>query len=62
MRRWVWWLMPPWGAKIRRRQALEVLHAWQDEERSMARARIVGVAAILAESTTAQRSHPGARP
>lgn len=52
MRRWLWWLTPPWGAKVRRRQALEVLQRWQEEERAAARARLMGVAAILDQPTT----------
>jgi len=51
MRRWLWWLMPPWGAKVRQRQAIAMLRQRQDEERSADRARIVGVEAILAEPT-----------
>lgn len=47
MRRWMWWLTPPWGAKIRRRQALAVLRDWQNEEREAARARLAGVAEML---------------
>ena len=51
MRRWMWWLLPPWDTKIRRRQALAVMRAWQEEERRAARTRIGGVARILDEPT-----------
>jgi len=36
MRRWLWWLTQPWGAKIRRRQALVMIRQWQAEERTAA--------------------------
>jgi hypothetical protein len=43
----MWWLLPPYGAKIRRRQALAELRRWQAEERAAAKGRLLGVAAIL---------------
>ncbi|MDT4994487.1 MAG: hypothetical protein QOH97_4379, partial [Actinoplanes sp.] len=43
--------MPPYGAKIRRRQALAELRRWLDEERAAARDRLIGVAQILDQPT-----------
>ncbi|MDT5034575.1 MAG: hypothetical protein QOC94_4746 [Actinoplanes sp.] len=59
MQRWIWWLMPPYGAKVRRRQALAELRRWQDEERAAARDRLIGVAQILDQPTAV---HPTVRP
>jgi hypothetical protein len=39
MRRWLWWLMPPWRAETRRRQVIQIANDWQDEEREAAAAR-----------------------
>ncbi len=44
MRRWMWWLMPPWGREVRRRQAVEVLSEQEERERAAARARITAEA------------------
>jgi hypothetical protein len=54
MRRWTWWLMPPYGAAIRRRQVIDEARARQDAERRAAYGRIVGVAAILDQPTAVQ--------
>lgn len=51
IRRWMWWLTPPWGAKIRRQQILAEVHAWQDYERRRAYSQFPGVARILDEPT-----------
>jgi hypothetical protein len=49
----MWWLMPPWGPKTRRRQTLALINQWQQEERAAAvRLRLPGVAEILQEPTS----------
>ena len=57
--RWIWWLLPPYGAETRRRQVLDEARRWQDEEQAAARARLVGVAQVIAEPTAV---HPTVRP
>lgn len=47
--RWMWWLLPPWGAFTRHRQMLALLHAWREQERNDAYRRITGLARILDE-------------
>ncbi|MDT5030430.1 MAG: hypothetical protein QOC94_601 [Actinoplanes sp.] len=59
MQRWIWWLMPPYGAKVRRRQVLAEARAWQDAERRAAYGRIAGVAQILDQPTAV---HPTVTP
>jgi hypothetical protein len=60
MRRWVWWLLPPWGAKARRRQFLAAMREWQEEERAAARDRVLGGVARLLDEPT--RPQPVVRP
>jgi hypothetical protein len=47
----MWWLTPPWGAKIRRRQILAQAREWQAEERRRAYSQFPGVARILDDRT-----------
>jgi hypothetical protein len=54
--RWAWWLTPPYGAEVRRRQAVAEIHRLQDEERAAAvRMRLPGVAEILGQAVRAER-------
>lgn len=49
-KRWVLWLTPPYGSGIRRKQILDDVHQWQEEERAEAvRLRLPGVAEILSQ-------------
>jgi hypothetical protein len=55
--RWAWWLTPPYGAEVRRRQAVAEIHRWQEEERAEAlRLRLPGVAEILGQSARTEQS------
>lgn len=47
----MWWLLPPWGARARRREALAAVRGWQDFERRRAYAQFPGVARILDDPT-----------
>jgi hypothetical protein len=51
MERWVWWLLPPYGARRRRAQALAMVRDWQEEERVAARRRILEVARVVDQPT-----------